>query len=177
MEITIRAEQPDDGVRITDVVRRAYASVPYSDHREHQMVERLRRTEAYNPALSLLATVGDEAIGHILLTRAEIRSERSNVTTLALAPLSVVPEYQCRGIGTMLVESAHQRAADLGFGSIVLVGPAAYYRRFGYERLATYPILLPFDAPEEDRMILALGPSALDGVTGVVRYAQGWLDH
>ncbi len=75
-EITIRAERRDDGLAITNVVRRAYADVPYSDHREHLMVDRLRSTEAYIPALSLLAFIGGEAVGHLLLTKAHIVGER-----------------------------------------------------------------------------------------------------
>ena len=68
--IATRAERPGDGPAISDVVLRAHANVVYSDHREHLMIERLRATDAWIPALSLLAHVSDEAVGHILLTRA-----------------------------------------------------------------------------------------------------------
>ena len=40
-----------------------------------------------------------------------------------------------------------------------------------------FPIALRFDAPVGNRMILPLTPRALDGVAGVVRYAEGWQDH
>lgn len=175
--ITIRAERPDDVPTISDVVRRAYANVVYSDHREHLMIDRLRRTDAFNPALSLLAETGGEAVGHILLTKAHILGAQASVTTLALAPLSVVPEHQGSGVGKQLVRVAHQRAADLGFKSILLVGIPTYYRQFGYEPLSDYPITLPFDAPDDNCMILPLTPHALDGVAGVVKYVAGWLDH
>lgn len=175
--ILIRAERPDDGPTISDVVRRAYADVAYSDHREHLMIERLRGTDAYIPALSLLAEIDGEAVGHILLTKAKIVRARSSVSTLAMAPLSVVPEHQSLGVGKRLVRSAHLAGAQLGFASIVLVGIPSYYPQFGYEPLDRYPITLPFDAPEENRMIMPLVPGALDTVAGTVRYAEGWLDH
>jgi predicted N-acetyltransferase YhbS len=176
-EISIRAERPDDGPAIADVVRRAYADVAYSDHREHLMIERLRGTDAYIPALSLLAEIDGAIAGHVLLTKAEIRSPRATVTTLALAPLSVAPEHQSRGVGKRLVNAVHRRAAELGFGSVVLVGIPSYYPQFGYAPLHCYPITLPFEAPADNCMILALTPQALDGVAGRVRYADGWLDH
>ena len=176
-EITIRAERLDDSPTITDVAIRAYANVDYSDHGEHFMIERLRVTDAYSPALSLLAEIDGEAAGHILLRKACILGAHSSVVTLALAPLSVVPEHQSRGVGKRLVNAARLRAADLGFGSILLVGIPSYYPQFGYEPLSRYPITLPFDAPDDNCLILPLAPHALDGVAGRVQYAAGWLDH
>jgi predicted N-acetyltransferase YhbS len=175
--ISIRAERLDDAPTITNVALRAYANVAYSDHREHLMIKRLRETNAYDPALSLLAEIDGEAAGHILLTKACILGTHSSVVTLALAPLSVVPERQSCGVGKRLVRAAQQRAADLGFGSILLVGIPSYYPQFGYEPLSRYPITLPFDAPDDNCMILPLAPHSLDGVAGRVQYAEGWLDH
>jgi predicted N-acetyltransferase YhbS len=176
-EIIIRPERADDALTITDVVLRAYANIAYSDHREHLMIERLRGTDAFSPELSLLAEIDGEAVGHILLTTAYICDADSSVATLALAPLSVVPEHQSCGVGKRLVGAAHQRAIDLGYGSILLVGIPSYYSQFGYEPLNCYPITLPFEAPDSNCMILPLAAHALDGVVGKVRYAGGWLDH
>lgn len=175
--IAVRAERHADGAVISDVVLCAYANVAYSDHREHLMIERLRCTEAWIPALSLLAEVSGEAVGHILLTRAQILGRRSSVATLALAPLSVVPAHQAAGVGKRLVVSALRQASELGFETILLIGIPSYYQQFGFEPLRHYPITLPFDAPDENCMILPLRPGALNGVAGVVKYAEGWLGH
>ena len=175
--IAVRAERPADGPAISDVVLRAYANEVYSDHREHLMIERLRGTDAWIPTLSLLAEVSGEAVGHILLTRAEILGTRASVVTLALAPLSVVPGHQASGVGKELMAAARRQASKLGFQTILLVGTPSYYPQFGFEPLSRYPITLPFDAPEENCMILTLKPRALHGVAGVVKYAEGWLDH
>lgn len=173
----IRAERADDAAAIASVIKMAYADITYSDHREHLMVDRLRQTDAFLPALSLVSLVNDKPVGHILLTRAHIRSEKALVETLALAPLSIVPEQQGRGIGRSLVEHAHRQAAMIGFTSIVLVGVPEYFRRLGYRPLRNYPIVLPFAAPDENRMIRALHTQALKGVRGLVEYAPGWLAH
>ena len=86
------------------------------------MIERLRGTDAFRPALSLLAESDGMAVGHVLLTRATIGDGRGATETLALAPLSVIPERQSEGIGTALVRSVHERATTLDIGSIILVG-------------------------------------------------------
>lgn len=177
VRVSIRAERPTDRVAIADVVQRAYADVAYSDHREHLMIDRLRKSDAYIPSLSLLAEIEGKAVGHVLLTKAFIRSEYSAVAVLALAPLSVAPECQRSGVGKVLVAAAHDRSAALGSAAIVLIGAPGYYRQFGYEPLGRYPVALPIDAPEESRMILPLFPRALEGVAGRVDYAEGWLVH
>jgi predicted N-acetyltransferase YhbS len=164
VEITIRTERHDDARTISKVVLRAYGNVPYSDHREHVMIERLRGTDAYSRTLSLLPEIGGETVGHILLKKAHIFGAQSSVSTLALAPLSVVPEHQAAGVGKRLVNAAHEQASALGFESIVLIGIPSYYSQFGYEPLGRYPITLPFEAPDENCMILPLTPHALVGV-------------
>jgi predicted N-acetyltransferase YhbS len=175
--IRVRSERDDDLVAIADVVRRAYADVEWSDHREHLMIDQLRQSEAFLPLLSLVADADGEAVGHLLLTRAWIGTGTEATATLALAPLSVVPELQNRGIGSMLVHEAHRRALGLGFQSVICVGNPTYYPRFGYQPLAAYPITLPFEAPTQNQMVLPLVPGALNSVKGVVRYDEGWLDH
>lgn len=175
--ITIRSETPSDAQMIAELVTRAYADVAYSDHREHLMIERLRGSVDFVPELSLLAEVRGEAVGHILLTKARVGEGMAAATTLALAPLSVVSNHRGRGVGKRLVRAAHARAADMGFKTILLVGIPGYYPQFGYRRLSGYPITLPFDAPDENCMILPLAPGALDDVAGQVHYAEGWLDH
>lgn len=176
-EVSIRGERLHDSAKIRDVVLRAFADVAYSDHREHLMIDRLRETSAYIPELSIIAEMDGELIGHIMLTRAHIVSARRSLVTLALAPLSVVPERQSCGVGALLVGAARQRASDLGFESIVLIGIRSYYARFGFEPLSSYAIALPFKAPEQNCMILPLTPDALQDVSGTVRFAEGWLDH
>lgn len=89
----------------------------------------------------------------------------------------MVPEHQLRGVGKRLVRAAQKRATDLGVNSILLVGIPSYYLHFGFELLSRYPITLPFDTPDDERMILPLAQHALDGIVGRVRFAEGWFDH
>jgi predicted N-acetyltransferase YhbS len=91
------------------------------------MIQRLRGTDAYVRQLSLLAEFHGEVVGHILLTKANIANGHSAMAVLALAPLSVVPEAQSRGIGKQPVAAAHRRATELGFGAIVPVGNPSYF--------------------------------------------------
>ena len=172
----IRTERTSDHAQVTYVIESAFRDEKLSNHDEHHLVDRLRRSDAFVPELSLVAILDDEIVGHILLTRIVIRNEVEKIESLALAPVSVLPKFQGRGIGTQLIETAHQKAADLEFRTIVVVGHAQYYPRFGYTICQTKQIHFPFDVPIENGFIKSLQPNALSGLSGTVEYPKAFFD-
>lgn len=169
--ITIRQEMPQDHANIYKLIREAFASVKESDHSEQNLVERLRHSSSFIPELSLVAEIGQgELVGHILLTRIRIINDEQAFPSLAVAPLSVLPSWQRKGIGNALISEAHRLAAALGYGSAVLLGHPGYYSRFGYLSAHRFGIRFPFDAPADCCMIIELLPDGLKGVQGRVEY-------
>lgn len=175
--IRIREERRKDRTVIYRLIEAAFAGVAESDHREQFLVERLHRAETFVPQLSLVAESGDgETVGYILLTPVEIVSDEGVATSLGVAPLAVLPPFQRRGIGGMLLREAHARAAALGYGTAVLLGHKEYYPRFGYRKASDYGIGFPFDAPDECCMVAELRPYALRGLHGRVRYPKAFFE-
>lgn len=121
-EIKIRPEQENDFQAVREVVELAFRDVEDSDQSEPYLVERLRKTDAYIPELSLVAELNGEIIGHLMMSKVEIVSEDQSVISLGLAPVSVVPKYQRIGVGSALIREAHKRAGELGYKSAVLLG-------------------------------------------------------
>ena len=119
--IVIRQETPNDFKRVCEVVKSAFNDMADSDHSEHFLVDRLRKSDAYIPCLSLVATtIAGKIVGHILLSKAEVVAKGKRFAVLAVAPLSVLPEFQRKGIGGMLVREAHRRAAEMGYAAAVV---------------------------------------------------------
>ena len=170
MNINIRTEVVADHLKVFSIIEQAFRTEEFSDHREQFLVERLRASGSFIPELSLVAEVDGEVVGHVLLTKISICDSDIKHQSLALAPVSVLPEYQGRGIGSALIEAAHTKAIALGYGSVVILGHKDYYPRFGYKTASQFGISLPFDVPEEYVMAIELIPNALDGVCGVVEY-------
>ena len=170
MDIKIRKEAVTDHLKVFSIIEQAFITEELSDHREQFLVERLRLSGSFIPELSLVAEVDGEVVGHILLTKISICDGDTKHQSLALAPVSVLPEFQGRGIGSTLIKAAHTKAISLGYGSVVILGHKDYYPRFGYKTASQFGILLPFDVPEEYVMAIELIPNALDGVRGVVEY-------
>ena len=121
--------------------------------------------------LSLVAEVDGTIAGHILLTRIWIVNEQSRHASLALAPVSVHPDFQNAGIGSALITKAHKIARSLGESSVILIGHEDYYPRFGYQTIDHFDIKLPFEVPIQNCMAVELVPDGLKNKKGEVIYA------
>ena len=172
MEVIIRKERLEDYNAVTNLIEKAFENVQMSDHREHFLVERLRKSDAFIPELSIVAETEEKVVGHILLTKLKIKDDQNEFESLALAPVSVLPEYQSKGIGGMLIEEAHKIAKELGYKSIVLLGHESYYPKYGYKQAYSFGIKLPFDVPKENCMVIELIENGLKDVKGVVEYPK-----
>lgn len=104
----LRQETKSDYKATEEVILKAFANLDISDKDEHILVQKLRISISFIPELSLLAVVDNLIVGHILFTRATILGMEI-YETLALAPLSVLPEYQNKGIGTKLIQAGLQK--------------------------------------------------------------------
>lgn len=176
MEIKIRQENKEDFESVFHLIEKAFEKEEYSDHKEQFLVERLRRSEAFIPELSIVAEVEDKVVGHILFTKLEIKNETQTFHSLALAPVSVLPEFQGKGIGSKLILYGHKVAKDLGYKSVILLGHQDYYPRFGYELCKKYNIKMPFDVPAENCMVIKLTENGLSGVSGEVVYPKAFFE-
>ena len=149
MELTVRQEFSKDIKFVSKIVEEAFKNEEYSDQKEHLLVDALRKSPSFIPELSLVAEYKNKLVGHILLTKIIIKNTTETFESLALAPVSVTPEFQHRGIGKSLILESHTIAKKLGYNSIVLIGHENYYPKFGYELTGKYNITLPFEAPEK----------------------------
>lgn len=163
----IRTEQQTDYESVYQVVKNAFETAEKSDGNEQDLVNALRQSSAFIPELSLVCEINGTIVGHILFTRLEI----SGHTALALAPLSVLPQYQRQGIGTSLVLEGHKTAKTLGYSYSVVLGSEKYYPRFGYLPAEKFGIQPPFDVPGKNFMACRLCDKA-PMIAGIVKYAE-----
>ena len=94
MNIKLRLEQPADFRRVEEITRIAF-SYPGRVERggigcpfEHWMVNELRRRDGYTD-LSIVATMDEEIVGHIICSKAEVRCENE------ILPVLNIGSYQC----------------------------------------------------------------------------------
>ena len=160
MLIEIRDECCEDITAIREVNRRAF-----QQEEESNIVDALRVNGG--TLLSLVATVNDQVVGHIMYSPVTIAE---NVNGVALGPMAVVPEHQRKGIGTRLVEAGNRKIKDAGYPFIIVVGHAEYYPRFGFSLASEYGIKCEWDVPDNSFMLLILDREKMQGVSGLARY-------
>lgn len=165
----IRQEQPDDYDKVYNVIKKAFSEAKHSDGNEQELVIALRKSKSFIPELSLVAVEQKNIVGHILFTEIKI----GNQTELALAPLSVHPEYQNKGIGLALINQGHKKSIELGYGYSVVLGHSEYYSKAGYKSASSFGIKAPFDVSDKNFMAVKLIKNAKD-IQGVVKYDKAF---
>ena len=117
---------------------------------------------------SLVALEAGVVLGHILSSDLGVEVDDRPIPAVALAPLDVRPDHQRTGIGAALVTSGLRIVRERGRTAVILLGHAAYYRRFGFSSELARKLAAPFKG--EAFMALELVSSALEGSAGSVRY-------
>lgn len=163
----IRKEEPKDYEIIYSVVKDAFDSAEHSDGNEQDLVNALRKGEAFIPELSLVAEIDGKIVGHIMFTKAKVGED----TVLVLAPLSVLPEYQRMGIGISLIKEGHKIANKIGYGYSIVLGRQKYYPKMGYLPADKFGIKPSFDVPNENFMAYKIKEDASD-IHGIIKYAK-----
>ncbi|MED0992146.1 N-acetyltransferase [Bacillus nitratireducens] len=173
--VTIRQEKKNDYRKTEEVVQQAFLNEEFSDKKEHELVKRIRECDAFIPELSLVA-VDEGIVGHILLSKITIEQDGTSVESLALAPVSVARGHQKKGIGGKLIGAALEKAKELGYGAVVVLGHPEYYPKFGFKKASEWNIKAPFEVPDEVFMVMELRENALEGVEGVVQYSSAFAE-
>jgi putative acetyltransferase len=167
MKATIRQEKSIDFAEIKKVNDLAFGQT-----NEGELVEKLRENPNYKKQLSLVAEIEGNVVGHILFFPIWIINGQTKHQSLALAPMSVLPKYQKKGIGCQLVSRGLEEAKELGFKSVIVLGHPEYYPKFGFSLASQWDIKAPFDVSDKAFMSIELVEGGLDRISGVVEYPK-----
>ena len=160
----IRAERAADAA-----ARESLLDLCFGANRHARTCQRLRDGRAPAEGLAFAAERSGKLVGTVRLWRVSA----GGVPALVLGPLAVDPACRALGVGAALMTHAIAAAAKLGRslkepGAVILLGDAAYYRRFGFspDKVADVALPGPF---ERDRLLaLELRAGALDGAAGLI---------
>ncbi len=167
MEISIRTESENDFREVENMVREAFWDIYKPGAAEHLVLHKLRKSPAFVPEFHLIACDDGKIVGNIAYSKAYIRNagdERFEV--LCMGPLSVLPDYQGKGIGGLLLRESIGRARQFGYRAIVIFGNPGYYRRFGFQDAGNFHIATSDGHNFDAFMVLDLSGNRLAGIEG-----------
>ncbi len=171
MDITFRPERPADYRETETLTREAFWNHHTPGCDEHYLLHILRGSPAFVPALDIVAVDGGKIVGNVVYVRGLIQADAgSEYHVLSLGPISVLPQYQGRGIGGRLIQHTRALACKMGERAILLCGDPAYYTRQGFVPAETLGIRMADDMYATALHACELYPGALSGASG--RYCE-----
>jgi predicted N-acetyltransferase YhbS len=126
----VRPFRPGDEDAVLALVVAAFSGPGRDGSEEVDIVRRTWRCAAPDAKVELVAIDGDAVIAHLAAAPGTLDGHPTDVA--GVAPVCVAPEYQHRGVGTVLVRELISRAETRGWPLLVVLGDPAYYGRFGF---------------------------------------------
>lgn len=162
--IKIRNEEISDYKKVEEITRKSFWNLYVPGCSEDYLVHIMRSHEDFLHELDFVVEINGEVIGNIMYTKARLVDEKGvKKEILTFGPISILPEYQRRGYGKMLIEHSFEKAIALGYDVIVIFGNPSNYVSRGFKSCKKYNISLEDGRFPTAMMVNELKPNALDG--------------
>jgi putative acetyltransferase len=167
IDLIIRNEEKEDHRTVEQLVREAFWNLYVPGCNEHYVLHNLRKSKDFIPELDFVAEKEGQIVGQIAYSRGIIRCKQGeDKEVMSFGPLSVLPAFQKRGIGSALVTHTIALARDIGYAAICIYGDPRYYSRFGFRCAEKYDIKTADDKFAVALQVLELRQGALSDVSG-----------
>lgn len=134
MKILIKNETEKDYRNVEELTREAFWNLQVQGCDEHYMVHVMRNHPDFIKELDLVAVVDNRVVGNIMYMKSHIvDAAYKKIETLTFGPISVLPEYQRKGIGTLLIETSFKKAREMGYAVVIIAGHPHNYCRHGFK--------------------------------------------
>ena len=162
--IIIRNEKESDYALVEDITRKSFYNLYVPGCIEHYLVHIMRSHEDFIPELDFVIEVDNKVIGNIMYTKAKLVDESGEEKRiLTFAPVCIMPEYQRKGYGKMLIEHSFGQAFALGYDVVVIFGNPGNYVARGFKSCKKYNVCLENGTYPSAMMVKELQLGALDG--------------
>lgn len=134
MDFTIRNEKAEDFNQVENLTREAFWNLYVPGCNEHYLAHIMRDHPDFIKKLDFVAEYNGEIIGNIMYTKAWLYSEDGiKIEIASFGPISVLPKYQRKGVGSALIRHTIDIAKNDGIGVIVIFGDPHNYCKHGFK--------------------------------------------
>lgn len=167
ISLTIGNEQIEDYRTVEQLVREAFWNLYVPGCNEHFILHNLRKSSDFIPELDFVAEKEGQIVGQIAYSRGIVECKHGeDKEVVSFGPVSVLPAFQKRGIGSALITHTIGLARDMGYLAICIYGDPRYYNRFGFRCGEKYEIKTADDKFAVGLQVLELKRGALNKISG-----------
>ncbi len=167
----IRLEEEKDYFETENLTREAFWNVYREGCFEHLIIHNLRKDKSFVKELDYCIEIDNKIIANIVYAKGKLKLENGDIREILIfGPVSVLPKYQKKGYGEKLINYTIEKAKELGFDAIVIMGNPNYYKKFGFESCSKYKIYYEgIDKKEETPffMIKILNDNNIENLKGI----------
>lgn len=166
-DVVLRNEQVADFHTVEELTREAFWNLHSPGCDEHYLVHIMRESSSFVSELDVVAVYNDRIIGNVMYTKACIAGDDgTHHPVLSFGPISVLPEYQGRGVGSKLIEYSKNIATELGYKAILIFGDPEFYQKVGFIQAEHYSIGTSWNTYATPLLACELVDGALNGCSG-----------
>lgn len=173
--LTIRNEQKEDYREVENLTREAFWNVYRPGCMEHYVLHCYRNDPAFVPELDYVMELDGKLIGQVIYVRSEIDcDDGSKLPIMTFGPIGILPEYQRKGYGKILLDYTMQKAKEMGVGALAITGNIDFYGKSGFVPAKTKGVRYADDPDADYFLIKELKDGFLDGVSGIYKDPEGY---
>lgn len=162
--IIIRNETQADYKIVEKITREAFYNLYVPGGVEHYLVHIMREHSDFISELDFVIELDGQIIGNIMYTKAKLVDEKGiEKDIITFGPVCIVPKYQRKGYGKLLIEYSFKRAIELGYDVIVILGSPANYVSLGFKSSKKYNVCIENGKYPAAMMVKELVSGTLDG--------------
>ena len=151
-----RLEREEEHYVVENLTREAFWDVYRPGCNEHLVLHKLRKEASFIPELDYVAVEDGKVVANIVYSKMFLATPKEvSEKIIGFGPISVLPEYQKKGIGKALIDFTMNKARELGYKAVLIEGSDQYYPRFGFEPASRYQIYLSGMEGEEAPFFMA----------------------
>ena len=141
MDISIRNEMENDYRQVEELTREAFWNLYIPGCNEHYLAHVLRQHPDFISELDFVAVLDNKIIGSIMYTKSYLINEKDDkINSITFGPVSVLPEYQKKGIGSALIQHSIKKAITDGHKAIIIQGHPYNYCKHGFKSSKDFSI-------------------------------------
>ncbi|MBD5143868.1 MAG: N-acetyltransferase [Ruminococcus sp.] len=160
----IRLETETDYRVVENINREAFWNLSVPGANEHYLAHVMRNHADFIPELDFIIEVDGQVIASIMYTKSKLIDEfGTEKIILSFGPICVLPEYQRKGYGKILIEHSFEKAIEMGFDTVVIFGNPDNYVSRGFKSCIKYNICLEGGIFPAALLVKELCKGVLDG--------------